>query len=57
MFEYGKVKGASMYCVQVKELNEDTSSEYCFTEQTDSSTATMVNGLEFGKNTSGSMPV
>jgi hypothetical protein len=49
MFEYEKVKGASMYLVQVEDDTDETGTGYCSFEQTDSATATMISGFEFGR--------
>lgn len=48
MFEYGKVKGADMYRVEVA---EDSSADFtrCMAVQKDSAPATMISNLPFGK--------
>lgn len=49
MFEYEKVRGASVYLVQLIEDALGASFDHCLVTQKDSSTATMISGLEFGK--------
>ena len=49
MFEYEKVKGAPLYLIQLVEDIPGSSFERCLITQKDSSTATMISGLEFGK--------
>ena len=49
MFEYGKVKGADRYIVQLAEDTDGASFQHLLLEQIDSSTATMISGLQFGK--------
>lgn len=54
MFEYEKVKGAALYIVRVEEDTKGSDtigrfSENCSVEQTDSSTATVIDGLTFGR--------
>ena len=49
MFEYEKVKGVPLYLIQIAEDIPGTSFERCLITQKDSSTATMISGLEFGK--------
>ena len=49
MFEYEKVSGANQYMLQLAEDTAGNSFKNLITEQTDSSTAMMISGLDFGK--------
>ena len=49
MFEYEQVKGVPLYIIQLAEDIPGSSFERCLITQKDSSTATMISGLEFGK--------
>jgi hypothetical protein len=49
MFEYEKVKGAAQYLVQLAEDTPGATFDHYLIAQKDSSTASMISGLEFGK--------
>lgn len=49
MFEYEKVRGAGVYIIQLIEDTAGVSFEHPLMEQKDSSTATLITGLQFGK--------